>query len=315
MNSNGEFVKTVADCVGRAGSLSCLTMLLLGTFGSVSAGAQTLGFVYVANEGTNNVSAYTIDGATGALTAAPGSPFPAGSAPISVAVDPTGKFAFAANCGAAYFCLGGGPGNVSAYTIDGTTGSLSAVPGSPFPAGSNPVTATVDPTSRFIYVVNFGSNNVSAYTIDGTTGSLSAVPGSPFPAGSAPISVTVDPTGRFTYAANCGSSFCPPFGPGNVSAYTIDGTTGALTAVVGSPFPAGSVTDSVAVDPTGQFAYAVNFVSNNVSAYTINGATGALTEIPSSPFPAGAYPRGITVTSGPTPPLPSASPPSTFPRK
>ncbi len=43
--------------------------------------------------------------------------------------------------------------------------------------------------------------------------------------------------GGFAYVANCGTT-C--IGPGNVSAYTIDGTTGALTEVAGSPFPAGS---------------------------------------------------------------------------
>ncbi len=117
-------------------------------------------------------------------------------------------------------------GDVSAYTIDGATGALMEVDGSPFPAGSGPWSVTVDPTGQFAYVANGGSNNVSAYSIDGTTGALTEIDGSPFPAGSAPRSVTVDPAGRFAYVANSGS---------NVSAYSIDGTTGALTEVAGSP--------------------------------------------------------------------------------
>ena len=43
-------------------------------------------FVYVANSGSNNVSGYTINATTGALTAIAGSPFPAGLNPRSVAV-------------------------------------------------------------------------------------------------------------------------------------------------------------------------------------------------------------------------------------
>jgi 6-phosphogluconolactonase (cycloisomerase 2 family) len=43
--------------------------------------------------------------------------------------------------------------------------------------------------------------------------------------------VTVDSTGEFVYVVN--------FNSNNVSAYTIDASTGALTPVVGSPFAAG----------------------------------------------------------------------------
>jgi hypothetical protein len=45
---------------------------------------QTAQFVYVANIYSDNVSAYTIDGSTGALAPVDGSPFPAGSRPASV---------------------------------------------------------------------------------------------------------------------------------------------------------------------------------------------------------------------------------------
>src|SRR5260370_12829529 len=100
-------------------------------------------------------------------------------------------------------------GDVSAYTIDGATGALMEVDGSPFPAGSGPWSVTVDPTGQFAYVANGGSNNVSAYSIDGTTGALTEIDGSPFPAGSAPRSRTVDPAGPFAYLANSGSDSSP----------------------------------------------------------------------------------------------------------
>ena len=50
-----------------------------------------------------------------------------------------------------------------------------------------------------------------------------------------------------------------------VSAYVIDPSTGAWTALSGSAFPTGSQPSSIAIDPTGQFAYVANYGSNNVS--------------------------------------------------
>jgi 6-phosphogluconolactonase len=107
--------------------------------------------------------------------------------------------------------------NVSAYTIDSSTGALTAVSGSPFPAGTYPFSVGVAPLGKFVYVANDFSNNISAYTINMSTGALTAVSGSPFPGAgtnTTPVSVAVDPSGKFAYVVNEGS--------GNVSAYAID---------------------------------------------------------------------------------------------
>ena len=96
------------------------------------------GFAYVANQGSGNVSAYAIDTSTGALSEVAGSPFAAGIGPESISVHPSGKFAYVANFGSANVS-----GSVSAYTIDASTGALSEVVGSPFPAGTSPVNLTI----------------------------------------------------------------------------------------------------------------------------------------------------------------------------
>src|SRR5580700_5849938 len=74
--------------------------IALTLLGASSLRAQ---FVYVTNEGDSTVSGYTIDPSTGALTSIAGSPFPADagpfSGPSSMAVDPSGKFAYVANSG------------------------------------------------------------------------------------------------------------------------------------------------------------------------------------------------------------------------
>jgi hypothetical protein len=81
--------------LARSGWLSVFSTLAIGcVWLAAPLRAQ---FAYVANQGAN-VSAYSI-GTNGALTPVPGSPFAAGLNPFSVAVDPTGKFAYVANLG------------------------------------------------------------------------------------------------------------------------------------------------------------------------------------------------------------------------
>jgi 6-phosphogluconolactonase len=209
--------------------------------------------------------------------------------------NPTPKFAYVAN-----FCISSrdcSAGNVSVYTINSATGALREIAGSPFAAGSQPASVTVDPSGRFAYVANMtdyncsgiacSDGNVSAYTINGATGALREIAGSPFAAGHEPYSVTVDPLGRFAYVANSGDN--------TVSAYTINGSTGALSAVSGSPFATGIGPLSVTVDPSGQFAYVANAADNTVSAYTIDSSTGAWRAVSGSPFAGLFYPYAVTV--------------------
>ncbi len=183
-------------------------------------------FAFVTNAGGNNISVYSINATSGALTPVTGSPFAAGSGPSSVTVNPAGTLAFVTNSN-----------NVSVYSINATTGALTPVTGSPFAAGTNPASVTVNPAGTLAFVANQGSNNVSVYSINATTGALTPVTGSPFAAGTAPSSVTVNPAGTLAFVANLNSN--------DVSVYSIDATTGALTQVTGSPFAAGSHPTSV----------------------------------------------------------------------
>ena len=75
-------------------SLWLALAIAVGLFAAPFSRAQ---FAYVASNGSDSVSGYTIDPNTGALTAIADSPFPAGAGPASVAVDPSGKFAYVTN--------------------------------------------------------------------------------------------------------------------------------------------------------------------------------------------------------------------------
>src|SRR5260370_32795578 len=138
-----------------------LLLLILGIAGCSSTNAPpTPAFVYAANNGSNNVSAFSITPSTGALTAVSGSPFAAGTAPTAIAADPSGKFVYVANVGS---------NNVSAYASDPASGALSNVPGSPFSTGIFPASVTVDPSGKFVYA---GAGGISAYTLDKSTTAL-----------------------------------------------------------------------------------------------------------------------------------------------
>jgi DNA-binding beta-propeller fold protein YncE len=78
--------------------------------------------LFVANAGSNNVSAFSINTSSGVLTAVSGSPFAAGTAPVFVGPGNSGKTLFVANQGS---------NNISAFQV-GSGGALSAVSGSPF---------------------------------------------------------------------------------------------------------------------------------------------------------------------------------------
>lgn len=189
-------------------------------------------FAYVANNDSGDVSVYTIDQITGALTA--GTSVAAGTNPRSVAIDPTGKCALVASAGS---------DNIKSYMIDSVTGALTPAPGSPIATGVAPRSVAIDPnTGLYAYVANAGSSNVSAYGITLSTCAIAAInagavgPALTIAAGSVPISINVDPSGQFVYVAN--------FDSNNVSVYSI-GVGGALTAVAGSPFATGSGPTSV----------------------------------------------------------------------
>ncbi len=243
-------------------------------FGPRSVAVNPSGkFVYVANDGAIEVTSgsifvYAPDATTGALTLTGNGVSCINSTtcitPFSIAVDPSGKFAYVANEG------GRAPTSVSEFTIDATTGVFTFI--GTVPAADRAVAVSVDPTGNFVYAANTSDTtgspgSVSAYTIDSSTGALTST--GTIPAGTAPTSVAVDPTGKFVYVTSSGSN--------DVSIYTIDASTGALTSA--GQISAGTSPSFVAVDPTGRFAYVTNSGSNDVSMYTIDTTTGALTSV------------------------------------
>jgi len=244
-------------------------------------------FAYVANYGS--VTIYTINPTTGAL-ASIGPPVSTGDSDAnSVTVDPFGKFAYVASMGNPDFSIGG-DGSVTMYTINATTGALTytgSILGN-CPGLCVPLSVVVDPSGKFAYVPNGAGivPNVAMYTINATTGALTSIGTVAVAVGGFANWAAVDPSGKFAYV-----TASPTGSADDVSMYTINATTGALTSI--GTVAAGTGPVSVVVDPSGKFAYVANRASNDISMYTINATTGALTSI--GTIAAGSIPTSIAI--------------------
>jgi 6-phosphogluconolactonase len=271
----------------NSGMLSSPT-IIAGPPGSQGIAATPAGNVlYVSDSQADTIDAFSINPINGGLAPLMGSPFSVTAsspqAASGLAMNPNGKFLYVTEFSS---------GTVAGFSINRSTGVLSAVPGSPFPAGSGPVLAAEDASGKFLYVSNLLDPNggISAYMTDSANGSLSLVPGSPFatvPNGS-PQFLVVHPSGKFLYVvlddANAGM--------GHVAAFTI-GNNGALSLIAGSLFAAGNFPLGVAIDAAGKFLFTANNGDGTLSAFRIDSSTGALTVVAGSPFSAGTNQAGL----------------------
>jgi 6-phosphogluconolactonase (cycloisomerase 2 family) len=243
---------------------------------ALNFGASTL---YVANAGSDTVSAYNIDYSSGALTALPGSPFPAGKNPTSIAVDYFYGTVVVANHG--------GSNDISAFDSN-----LTPVPGSPFPAGGNPLSLGFGGGFNFLYSANPDPTNpsISGFSFDPATGTLSALSGSPFPL---PVShyMAIE-QGGIQIGSNPIHGYLYVTTDASIVGYAQDWTTGALTALPGFPVAAGANAYSITILGN-QFLYVANDGAANISGFALDFLTGALTPMAGSPFPAGGHPKFI----------------------
>jgi 6-phosphogluconolactonase len=263
-----------------------------GGTGGTLGGLGTTSILYVANNGSDNVSGYSINATSGILAAIPGSPFSNVSGPSAMAVSSNGFFAYVTN---------GRTSTVAAFRVS-TEGALLSVPTTPSNPNPAPVEAApgalaIAPNTKYVYVGNSGTDKVTAFTIE-ASGVLTLIPqtaGTVNPVsvnGSDPAAIAITLNGQFLYVANSGSN--------NVTAFSI-GATGLVSLIVPSgantnPISTGGTTPKgMAISPNGSFLYVANSGSHNVTVFQI-GTNGLLTLVP----PAGSRTNPIP-TGGTTP--------------
>jgi 6-phosphogluconolactonase (cycloisomerase 2 family) len=199
-----------------------------------------------------------------------GQPFGAGEPIATVATDPAADFLFATAVS----------GNLQVWSIDPSTGALtqrSAVNG--LTAGGS---ALVTPNGRYLYDAT--PNGIYEFAIDAASGGLTQLTGSPVAYHIVPGPAAVDPAGKFVYVTNADPSVTSG---AQVSAWSIDQTTGELGAIALSPTAiTGGPQLGVTVDGSGTFAIVTTAAGSSGCFYvfSIDATTGALTPVPGSPF-------------------------------
>ena len=196
--------------------------------------------------------------------------FPLGNNPVSVNVLANGNFVYAVN---------EGDGSIAAFQV-GSDGGLTSI--GLFNAGTNPNAVASDPTGKFLYVTDGASNQMYGFVVQ-SNGSLAPM-AKPFKTDNLPIAVAVDPRGIYVYVAN--------FNANDVSAYSIDQSTGNATPLAGSSiYAVGNGPLCLLIEPSeGRYIYTANFLSNTVSGLALNPATGGLSAVQNTPFGAAQQP-------------------------
>jgi 6-phosphogluconolactonase len=214
-----------------SGELTLLSTVMESADIRVVVADPTGKFIYASDETGGQILAYLVNG--GSLSPISGSPFtvPSSGQPIYLAMQSSGKFLYAP-------LLSGG---IAGFSIDRSTGALSDIQGSPFDTGNLPFTLASDPLGRFLYAIDTNLSSVEGFKIDATTGALTLIVGSPLNLASPVNSLAVDPSGSFLYATvnatNLGSSM--------ILGFTIDGSSGSITALATSPYLAPSFPTNV----------------------------------------------------------------------
>jgi 6-phosphogluconolactonase len=194
-------------------------------------------YLYI-TETDSSINAFDINATSGALTPLPGSPFQVhtpGCAGVGITglADVTGRYLYASD-GFEFLAISG-------FAVSRTTGTLSEVPGSPFPDPSRNGCdftreisgLTAEPTGRFLYVGFIGNNpfpphnTIQMFAINAGNGSLTHVKDTAINYGGYNGgALAADPSGKYLYTSS----------DVGVIGFSISSSTGDLTVLPGSPF-------------------------------------------------------------------------------
>ncbi|MCP3916102.1 MAG: lactonase family protein [bacterium] len=271
----------------------------------VSLAVHPLGsYVFVSNEGDDTINTYTLteDGVFAELAT-----FTAGIDPTHVTFDESGLYAY---------IVAQGSSDIFTFSVDPNSGVATretVVRGRQSPAAlviaSGP--GPIELSGQYVYVANRDADTLTGYSVDPDTGDLMPIGPTMLPPGAEPVYVTAEPRGRFLYAAEHTTGFIRRFAidsqtgvltplatvavteptgisidpsgfyafvtlsAGVVRSYSIQQTDGALTQI--DEEPTGLNPSAVGVDPTGQFLYVTNAVSNTVRSFSLDAGVMTMT--------------------------------------
>lgn len=264
-------------------------------------------FVYVLNANSATVSQFAV--ATDGSLTQPGPAIGTGLQPTAMAVDPQERFVVVANTNS------GAGGTLSIFNINTTNGILTAAgtalplnvsdpktvtisgnfvyiadartidvlvftpqtasfvfqsgsPFSPAAAGTN-ITALYSPpqASTVLYAADTNTNSLLSFSLTGgaltQTGSVLT--------GRQPVALTTDKQNQFLFVANQLD--------GSISVFTVNPTTGAVTAASTTTLTSGTAPNALAYDPVNNFLLVSESGIKQVAVFGVNTTTGALSAL------------------------------------
>jgi 6-phosphogluconolactonase (cycloisomerase 2 family) len=214
--------------------LGCLTFAPNGKFAYAAASL---------NNTNNQLATYSVNTNSGAMTLI--NTIALNSAPSPVAMDPLGQYLYVVTP-----YLGGSAAQAYGFSIDATTGALTAIPGTPFQLTYNTGTVSFDPSGKFVYMANGGGSTIDVYSMDRATGKLTAVSGGTANTWINPSIVHFLRSGQFAYST-CSMDAAHTANSASLVSYSV-GSDGKLTTIGNSPLP-GIVPSILQVDPSAKF--------------------------------------------------------------
>jgi 6-phosphogluconolactonase len=214
----------------------------------------------------------------GVLSPLPLSPYATPGSPLSMGLDPLGRFLYVGNVDPT--------SDTIVVLAVGADGSLSPLGDGGAPIHGAPTFVAAEPSGRFLYATQVGAGaGIHAYVVtDG--GDVSEVDGGPFgPTTVFGGAIVFSRDGRFLYA-------------GHVSSFAIDPASGALTEI-GTPVPSNVGSDlnaiDLAIDPARQRVYGVDRLHGAVVVAAIDPDAGTLQAISGSPFDGGPTAYSVAI--------------------
>ena len=187
----------------------------------------------------------------------------------SVNLDPSGKYAIAADLGTDQLYV---------HQFDGDAGKLSSSPEKALALkpGAGPRHFAFHPDGKHAFVINELHSTLTALAWDEAKGQFEALetqstlPGIEVP-GNSTAEVVVHPSGKWVYGSNRGHD--------SLAIFRWDGQKQELGSAVGHQKTMGKTPRNFAIDPTGRYLFAANQSSGFVTVFKINQNTGGLSEV------------------------------------
>lgn len=246
---------------------------------SETGGAFVFALIQDPTTQTVSLQSYSVNAATGALTALQTIKYPANTDQSLLAVHPSGKFLYVMEDG----CL-------LAYTIDPSTGNLTQSSCSSGQQFGPTQSFVVAPPGSFAYQADttIVPNNLYVYSVSQTDGSVTVLQAMLNPLGFGGTLYT-DPQGLALYKLTVPGGFD---GCSVVGIWEINSANGTLTGLSSSFSPL-CVAISMTFHPADTFAYVTSGPNegsppDGIYAATVDPATGNLTEVSGSPFASGS---------------------------